>query len=236
MAEPGYPLFVDPEYYMKCRVPRGIPGWLKIRSEYRALDRCLAATAGVASVLDVPCGPGRLFPYWRRRGLSVIGMDLSPPMVEAATKLHAVMGLPGRVGKADAFNFEAELKESVDLAASVRFAYYFEGPKRVELMRSLATVAKRYVLVQYKSSETFKGRRNEAKSKGNDRSKFHTQHATIVEDMRAAGLMPLRVEPIGEFSDRVYAIAQKYAQGAPEVKVSRAPGGWLAALLRALGG
>jgi hypothetical protein len=47
-------------------------------------------------------------------------------------------------------------------------------------------------------------------------------------------LTPLRIEPIGEFSDRAFQIAEKLPEGAdaPEVHITKPPGGLWAGLLR----
>lgn len=51
---------------------------------------CLDLFAKLASgpVLDVGCGPGRLAALLYERGLSVIGIDLSPGMIEIARRDH----------------------------------------------------------------------------------------------------------------------------------------------------
>ena len=83
MEDPKYPVFRNPDAYMKMRHQATLTGWLKLRTEFRALDRCLAELADVRTICDVPTGPGRLFPYWRRRGYAVRGFDYSDEMVAA---------------------------------------------------------------------------------------------------------------------------------------------------------
>jgi SAM-dependent methyltransferase len=238
MSNQGYPVFLDPERYMKCRVSYGPLGRLKMWSEHRALDRCLAATTGVNTVFDVPCGPGRLFPYWMRRGLGVTAMDMSEPMIEVAAALHHKLGLEGSVSVGDAFQLEGDAAKA-DLVASVRFVYYFEPEKRIALFRSLAAASRRYVLIQYKTSATWKGHRNDARSRSKRRSKHFSTRQQILDEVRAAGLIPLRVEPIGEFSDRAFVIAEKAQPAAngsqsehADVHVSPAPGRVWASALR----
>jgi SAM-dependent methyltransferase len=113
-------------------------------------------------VLDVPCGPGRIYHYWSRRGFDVTGMDMSEPMVGAAAATRAKLGIAGSDSVGDAFGFEGSPPKA-DLVASVRFVYYFEPEKRIALMRSLGAAARKYVLIQYKTSATYKGSRNAAK-------------------------------------------------------------------------
>lgn len=238
MANPEYPVFLDPEGYTKLRVSHGPLGRLKSWSEHRALNRCLSATSEIRSVLDVPCGPGRLYHYWARRGYKVTGMDMSEPMVGAASATRARLGIDGEDSKGDAFKFE-DSPPIADLVASVRFVYYFEPDQRIALFRSLSAAARRYVLAQYKTSSTYKGQRNDAKlrrKKGKKHSKHFASIEQVLSEVRAAGLAPLRIEPIGEFSDRAFLIAEKLPQGAaaPEVHITKPPGGLWAGLLRAV--
>jgi len=38
------------------------------------------------SILDIPCGTGRFFPFYREKGFKVLGVDISPDMVTEAQK------------------------------------------------------------------------------------------------------------------------------------------------------
>ena len=62
--------------------------------EPAALDLFAKLTSGL--VLDVGCGPGRVVGLLHDRGLPVIGIDLSPRMIEVARRDHP--GLDYRVG------------------------------------------------------------------------------------------------------------------------------------------
>jgi len=62
--------------------------------EPAALDLFAKLTSGL--VLDVGCGPGRVVGLLHDRGLPVIGIDLSPGMIEVARRDHP--GLDYRVG------------------------------------------------------------------------------------------------------------------------------------------
>jgi len=70
--------------------------------EHKPLDRALLdafaeAVRGRGSpVVDVGCGPGHVARYLRERGVSVSGLDLSPAMVEVASRLTP--GIPFRQG------------------------------------------------------------------------------------------------------------------------------------------
>ena len=64
------------------------------------------ATEVGGAVLDVGCGPGRTTGLLDDRGLRVIGMDLSPGMIEVARRDHP--GLDFRVGSMTALDLPDE--------------------------------------------------------------------------------------------------------------------------------
>ena len=208
-----YPLFTNPKAYLRIRRGKFGSGWLKRWFEHRAIDRCLRGIEDIRTVCDAPCGPGRLFRYWRKKSMAVTGVDLSDPMVEAARTAHRELKLQGIVLAGDAFSLSEHLKGSgiPDLVASVRFCYYFESAERIELLRSLARASRRYVLVQYKTMETMKGRNNLARSKRHKGTvrKYFSRHQDIRNEMREAGLDCLKIQPIGLASDRVFVLGER---------------------------
>jgi SAM-dependent methyltransferase len=57
----------------------------------RGLLDAFAASAPGSTALDIGCGPGHVGRYLSDRGLEVVGVDLSPAMVEIARRLNAAM-------------------------------------------------------------------------------------------------------------------------------------------------
>jgi hypothetical protein len=145
----------------------------------------------------------------------VIGVELSDPMIAAATQRHAALRLAGEVRKGDVFALRSALGSPADVVASVRFAYYFDRPRRLDLLRALAAASRRWVLVQYKTSQTFKGRRNLASAAGKSGSghapKFFCTYDEIRAECVEAGLKCLAIERISIGSDRVFVLAEKPA-------------------------
>ena len=201
-----YPLFENPEQYMEFRKGKFIFGFFKNWFQNRAIDKCLKGLDDVRTVCDIPCGPGWLFPYWHKNGYGVIGADLSHPMVEAGKKMHRQLGLEGRVMKCNAFTLGDSLKENeVDLVVSVRFLYYFKRNKRIELLKTMAEVSRKYLLVQYKTTETRKGRQ---KGKHPFSGKYFCSNEEILEELKAADLDCITIVPISQASDRAFVMAR----------------------------
>ena len=204
-----FPLFHDPAAYIALREGRfAVKTRLKKWYEQRAMDRCLALTGEITSVCDIPSGPGRLFEYWLTKGWAVTGMDLSEEMVQASRALHQSLALDGSVRHHNAFE---EYPGAFDIVASVRFIYYFERAERVRLIQSLASMSNRYLLLQYKTSETRKGAINARKPLNAKVAyrKYHCTHQEIVDEISEAGLLLLGIECISHSSDRVFVIAEK---------------------------
>ena len=68
-------------------------------------------------VLDVGCGPGRHSLALARRGLTVVGVDISQTFVDLAARAAAVEGLPATFVRADArsLTFDGEFDAAVSL-------------------------------------------------------------------------------------------------------------------------
>lgn len=206
-----YPVFEHPDSYLKTRRGSWVYRFFKERGEQRALDQCLSSLTDVRLVCDAPCGFGHLFPYWHRKKFRFIGLDLSMPMVTLARERLREQKINGEVRYGDIFSLSEHLKERPDLIACVRFIYYFERSQRVKLLQALAAASNRYVLVQYRTKETFRGRWTlyRRKRQGVPIVKQFSLLSEIEEELREAGLAMIRAVPISQFSDRIFVIANK---------------------------
>ena len=96
--------------------------------------------------------------------------------------------------------------------ACVRFLYYFDRPTRIALLRKLGRLATRYLIVQYKTSDTFKGRRSQTRcetkfaTEDRGRRKYFCSDHDIAGEVREAGFQLLCVEHISWMSDRAFAL------------------------------
>ncbi len=209
------PLFENPREYLESRRGKFLYGVFKRLSERRAINKSLEGLDNINYICDVPCGPGRLFSYWGKRGYRVTGVDLSDPMLAAAREVCADFDPRNRVIKGDAFSLNDSLAgEKPDLIASIRFFYYFKREKRIELLKTMAAASKKYLLVQYKTTETIRGRRRLrmfARSASPSSQQF-CSNEEIREDLEAAGLELIRIVPISQSSDRVFVAARKRLQ------------------------
>ena len=211
----GYPLFFNPTEYMRFREGGYGLGVVKRWFERRVIRRCLKEVVDAHTLCDVPCGPGRLFPVWRKRFSSVVAVDLSDQMVEAAGRHLRALGMDGRALKADVFHLLDSIGGPVDLVASVRFCYYFDRPGRVRLLSALSAASRRYVLVQYKTRQTYKGRRNVRRAARRTNHHLGLKHwcttDEILSELAEAHLRCLRIAPLGWASDFAFVLAEREA-------------------------
>lgn len=116
--------------------------------EKHAFSHALDRIPQVRTALDAPCGTGRMTEVLLKRGLEVTGGDISREMMEHAKfKLHP---FANRL-KLEQVDLAALLfdSESFDLVTCVRLFGHFPSPKRVEMLKEMSRVTKRWVIVQY---------------------------------------------------------------------------------------
>lgn len=79
------------------------------------------------------------------------------------------------------------------------------GPRCADELRELAARAGRFVFVEARTRETVAGYLRSRSAEGEELA----THQQLLSACTAAGLMPARYIPVGEFSDRVYMLCEK---------------------------
>ena len=140
-SEPASLRLAAEGYERKIRGARGLRR-LYQSLESRAVERALGHAAG-DRVLDCPCGTGRLDPLLRARFREVVGVDHSEAMLAIYRR-----GDRARVGEVgDAFQLPWA-DGAFDWVVSHRMFHHMRSDeRRVALLRSLARVARRGVIV-----------------------------------------------------------------------------------------
>ena len=207
--ESHHPLFKNPEQYLRFRERTGIYRFFKRRFEWRSIELCLNGIDDISSVCDCPSGPGRLFEYWKKKGYKVTAVDFSDDMVKASKEELERYYLEGKTHFQDAFKLDKSDIERTDLVACVRFIYYFDKETRLNLLKKLAQFSRKYLLLQYKTSETLKGKKNIKRKLKKRSNKHHHKYLDIINELEQAGLDCIKIVPKGESSDRVFVLAVK---------------------------
>ena len=205
-----YPIFVGPEEYLQFRQGSFFIGALKRWSEEKAINSCLNGL-DIKTLCDAPCGPGRLFYLWHKKGFQFMAVDLSECMYTAAKEACVRLNFAGKVINGDIFHLKDSLKYIPNIVVCVRFAYYLEREERIELLQVLAEASSQYILIQYKTTETWKGGLNEQRRKAKDRLHFkqYCSDRQIMEEAQEAGLRLVKIVPISQLSDRVFVLLDK---------------------------
>jgi ubiquinone/menaquinone biosynthesis C-methylase UbiE len=117
--------------------------------EKRALRSVVRrAVAGVQhpAVLDIPCGTGRITELLLDEGLTVVGADVSEAMIAVAQRKLARFGDRISFRQLDLDRLELP-DNSVDLVSCIRLLHHIDSVGRAQILKELARVSRRYVLV-----------------------------------------------------------------------------------------
>ena len=118
--------------------------------KWAAIQKALAFTSGVKTIVDLPCGTGRFTGHLARAGYQVVGSDISIEMMQQAAKLPAVQhaNIAGYVrADAEALPFAAK---SVDALMSIRFLFHVDPQTRRRMLREFGRVSRRWVIADYR--------------------------------------------------------------------------------------
>jgi len=132
------------------------------RQRYRSLDQALVhwreqrlveallmtCQLQGGSLLDVPCGYGRFTALFARLGITATGADVSSDMVRLARENQVPSG-SSRWLHADIFALPFA-DAAFDCALSIRLLHHrFSDDERVRMLRELARVSRRFVLLSF---------------------------------------------------------------------------------------
>ncbi|MFF6999098.1 class I SAM-dependent methyltransferase [Streptomyces sp. NPDC008313] len=99
------------------------------------------------SVLEIGCGTGRALAHLAQQGVTTVGVDLSPRMVQLATERWAPLGI--RFEQAEVLAWLATDQSQYDAVYSIFGAAWFTDPSRLfSLVRGRLTPGGRFVFSQ----------------------------------------------------------------------------------------
>ena len=124
--------------------------------KWAAIEKALALTDGVKTIVDLPCGTGRFTGNLARAGYTVVGSDISVEMMQQAAKLESVKheNIQGYVrADAEALPF---LTKSTDCLMSIRFLFHVDPDTRRRMLREFGRVSRRWVIADYRHKYSFR--------------------------------------------------------------------------------
>jgi len=176
-------------------------GW-----ERAIFQRLFAALGPSPTLLDVPCGAGRLFDLFSTQAARVIEADYSPSMLRLNAADHARAASAYVRCSALAIPFA---DRSVDTVVSVRLNHHLARKEdRERHLRELLRVADRAVIVSYFSHYSLKNWLRRVRQPFNRKGRKHTLTTSrLLAIGRDCGFVPRRLEPLSRIgSGHVFAL------------------------------
>lgn len=161
------------------------------RRERACLERLLRkkAAAPGQTVLDMPCGYGRIAPLLVGLGLTPLWGDISFAMAQRASRRpEATSGIGQLVGNSEQIPLAAN---TVDGATCIRLIEHFRlGQRRTDMMRELGRVVRHWLVVSFYDGATIHGKtkRLACKMRGKKVSVAMQSRASFQAEADAAGL------------------------------------------------
>jgi ubiquinone/menaquinone biosynthesis C-methylase UbiE len=179
--------------------------------KWAAIQKALALTTGVKTVVDLPCGTGRFTGHLARAGYEVIGSDISAEMMGQAMKLDSVRheNIKGYVrADAEALPFKSN---AVDCLMSIRFLFHVDRDTRVRMLREFGRVARRWVIADYRHKYSLRyGIWRISKALGLARKDFERVSVkSMTREFEDAGLRVAKIIPVRRgLSDKWVVLAE----------------------------
>lgn len=158
-------------------------------AEIALIDRVLRAMPGVQTMLDLPCGAGRISRHLAKRGYAVTCADNSTAMLQLTRRVLSQDGLDCAVDRQDieALSYN---DHQFDAILCFRLFHHFPNPEiRQRSVAELCRVAGRYVALSYFSpwSATSMKRRLRAALGGRPSQKYATPLSEVSAYFAAQG-------------------------------------------------
>lgn len=173
----------------------------------RAIFARLFAKIGVSeSLLDLPCGAGRLFDLFAQHAKKVIEADFSPSMLQLNARDH------GRAALAyvRCSGLQIPLADrAVDTVVSVRLNHHLsrDGDREMHV-REVLRVARHAAILTYFSHYSLKNWIRRLRKPFNKKGDKHTMATgKVVQIAREMGFVPRAIEPLSRLSSgHVFAL------------------------------
>ncbi len=167
---------------------------LSDRLERRLFERLFEHTGKVESLLDLPCGRGRLRSLFLEHAGTVVEGDWSFPMLVGN---RGDNGPNERVGYVRASGLALPFgDDSFDAVASIRLNHHMdEESERERHVRELMRVARRFVIVTFYDYHSFKNRLRRLRAPLNGKRPKRTLSVAQVQELAKAAGWRLVVAP-----------------------------------------
>jgi 2-polyprenyl-3-methyl-5-hydroxy-6-metoxy-1,4-benzoquinol methylase len=181
----------------------------------RAVRRALEGLAPGSVVADVPCGTGRLAEVALEMGYEVCGIDISPAMLEMARRRLARFGARFTASVADIRALQSA-GQRFDAVLSARFLMHFPLGEQRQLIRGLARLARRRLVLTQGIDTPWHRLRRDFKSRFayfGDPAAFPVSAGDLAAMLREAGFVERRRHAVLPFLSEAVAIVAEPSGG-----------------------
>jgi 2-polyprenyl-3-methyl-5-hydroxy-6-metoxy-1,4-benzoquinol methylase len=162
--------------------------------EKRALRKAFAHIDRSRTVLDLPCGTGRLAEMLLQEGFTVVGADISGAMLNVAKRRLQRFGTRFKTRVGDVRELGASESGTYDVALCARVLMHFPLEQQVEFLKGVATLAQGTIVFSQSLSTPYqRARRRVKKLLGHQTpAQYPITERELATLLRAAGLREVR--------------------------------------------
>lgn len=175
-----------------------------IRRAFRGLE------AG-ATVVDVPCGTGRLAEVLLEGGFRVVGMDISDAMLGVARQRLAPFGDRFESRVSDLLDSGFTPTEQYDAALCARVLMHFALPTQIAFLRNVARLSRGRIVFTHSWASPYQASRRKLKrALGHQEPVRHPVSSPDLDQLlEGAGLREVRrIRPCAPLTEEVIVVAE----------------------------
>lgn len=179
--------------------------------ERRTIRRAFASVSRSATVLDLPCGTGRFAEVLLDDGLTVVGADVSPAMLDVAKRKLSRFGNRFQTRVGNVHELASQERKTYDVALCARVLMHFPLEEQIAFLRDVATLTRGMVVfTQSYDSGYQRLRRRIKRLLGNQPpANYPITEAQLQQLLAGAGLREVRrVRLFSLISEAIYVVAE----------------------------
>jgi len=176
---------------------KSLKGWFVNKRELGLIDKALkyAGITPPATILDIPCGTGRVSVHLAKMGFDIIATDISSEMISyAKEKVNSLNDLSGNI-KFEVADAEClpYVTDSFDACISLRFLGHIPDKSRKRILKEMIRVTKKYLILAYylKSSLQYHLRKRKRRGRGIEWHPLNLRE--VEEELTAVGLKKVKI-------------------------------------------
>jgi 2-polyprenyl-3-methyl-5-hydroxy-6-metoxy-1,4-benzoquinol methylase len=188
-----------------------VPGRIFNALEQRAIRAAFHGLPPSATIVDVPCGTGRLAETLLDNGFRVVGVDISQAMLHVAGRKLARFGARFESIVADVHELAQRAPQRYDAALCARVLMHFELSQQIAFLRSVATLARGRVVFSQSISTAYQRSRRRVKAWLGHRpsAMYPITEAELARLLDGAGLREVRrIRVASLLSEGMFVVAE----------------------------